>query len=138
VNQLYLAEQKQLQRNIFDFSEETTLYIGKQGLHKCSDTLPVNFFRCLASFRHNKTTVVLPLLKCSQCGCYILGSKPYEKNQHIFRNYKLIKLKTGREIIAPISVGKSCGSPKVVTQPIPSSVQQAAFCPFQGGRFSGK
>ena len=92
----------------------------------------------MAKFRLNKQSITLQVHHCPSCDNYIIKEKSYKKHQLLFKEYKLISIKTGKEIVRPRSTEFLLIKASKKHIEIPSSVKQAAFRPYQGGRFSGK
>lgn len=130
--------QKELKENVIVFPMTETLYIGKKG-HICAGTsrkmVPV-----MARFTGKGKKLEAIIYKCSGCGQHIMEGKTYENNSELLAGYKLVRTRTGKEIVhykfSLENVSKL--PPKKVYEEIPANVRWATTHPFQGGDCSGK
>lgn len=138
IREMHIKKQRYLQENIIDFPHDSILYIGKLGAHQCK--VPQEQYEAqLTTFYLNRLSITLQVSCCPCCKNYILNSATYQKHGHMFKDYKLISLKNGKEIVLlTASENKSPFPPKKEVQVAPAHLQQSAFRPYQGGRFSGK
>lgn len=138
MEELSECAQKELKENVLVFPLTETVFVGKKG-HICTGTSK-NMVPVMAQFFGKGKKLETIIYKCSGCGKYIMGGKTYDNNSELLVGYKLIRTRTGKEIIHyNFSLENTTKlPPKKVYKEIPANVRWAATHPFQGGDCIGK
>ena len=115
--------------------EGSRIYIGNKGKHNCTDKSP-KYEPINLVMTKNRKPVLIPASQCKSCQCFFVKGKDFDKNPTLFFKYEIIEIFDGGE---QINLTEEANR-KRIKKPgeVSSSLQSAAYKPYQGGRFSGK
>lgn len=116
-------------------SEGSRIYIGNKGKHHCTNCSP-EYEPIILVMKKNRKPVSVPASQCKSCECFFVRGKDFDKDPPLFYKYEIVEIFDGGEQINLTEEANKKRNRK--PGEVSSSLQAAAYKPYQGGRFSGK